>query len=241
MSVILAHRGDPSQAPENTMPAFAAAIASGVDGVEFDVQATADGEMVILHDERLERTTNGKGFVKDLTLAQTKALDAGSWFKDTFAGEKIPTLAETLELFQPTSLFIDIELKTGKFPYPGLAEKTALLVKDMGLAERVVISSFNHQTLLEAKAAAPEMDLGILTYAAWLEPWDYLKHWGFHAIHPEKNACTPELVKGCHQRGFKVRPYTVDGERRARELFDLGVDAICTNRPGEMLALREGA
>ena len=238
---ILAHRGNTAEAPENTLAAFEAVAATGADGVEFDVQASADGQPVVIHDEWVERTTDGKGAVGELSLAELKRLDAGSWRGPEFAGQRIPTLDEVVALLRPTALTLNIELKTSIVAYPGLAEKVVAAVRGAGLSERVILSSFNHHSLLEAARLAPEIPRAALLSDGWIEPWLYAEAHGFSGLHPEYRSCTTEMVRACAARGLAVRPYTVDGEQEFRRLAEMGVDAIVTNDPRRMVALRDGS
>ena len=126
---IYAHRGSSGTHPENTLAAFREAARLPIYGVEFDVHLTKDGELVVIHDETIDRTSNGKGFVKDMTLAELRSFDFGSWFSDEFRGEPIPTLHEVLEVFSETSHHLNIELKSDIFPYEGMAEKVVAMVQ----------------------------------------------------------------------------------------------------------------
>jgi glycerophosphoryl diester phosphodiesterase len=228
---IHAHRGNSGEAPENTLAAFRQVQETGAAGVEFDVQLSRDGVPVVIHDEPLERTTTGKGFVRDHTLAELKALDAGRWFAPAFAGERIPTLREVLDFLLGTSLQIQLELKTRRFFYPGLAKQVIDLVKQLGLGPRVVISSFNHRSLGEARALAPDLEYAVLSSDPMLEPWLYVRQHGFQAFHPSATVVDEALVKGCHAAGLRLRPWVVDDPAEAARLEALGVDGIFTNHP----------
>ena len=244
---IIAHRGNSSVAPENTLAAFRAAVEAGADGVEFDVQASRDGVPVVIHDERLERTTNGKGWVADATAAELALLDAGAWFKPPFSGEAVPTLAQVLALLAPTRMELHVELKTSRVPYPGLVGavladlRTAGLLTEAALgAGRVAISSFNHRTLLEVRAQAPALPCAALTYAQLIDPWTYAAGHGFQGLHPAHYTVDGDLMRGARSAGLAVRPYTVDEPEEARRLMALGVDGIITNQPAALLRLRRG-
>lgn len=237
---LFAHRGNSSEAPENTSAAFRLALDAGADGVEFDVQLSRDRVPVVIHDETLERTTDGTGLVTERSLAELKALDAGAWKGHAFAGERIPTLEETLVLFRDSDILVNIELKTSEILYEGLAKASARLVKAMGMARRVVISSFNHHSLLESAREAPEIARAPLLYAHLVEPWRYVRANGFQALHVERHACTEALVRGCRAAGIPLRAYTVNAEEAFRHLAALGVDGVFTDRP-RMLALARGS
>ncbi len=244
MIEVIAHRGFSGAAPENTLAAFEKAIATGADGVEFDVQASRDGTLLVIHDEELGRTAGGAAghseLVKDTSLAELKELDAGSWFDAAYAAERIPLLSEALELLRPTALSIHIELKTRRFPYPGLVAGVVGEVREMGLAERTVLSSYNHHSLIEARALAPEVACAALFFGHALEPWEYAARHGFQALHPSEYAVTQKLVDECHARALALRAWTVDERERALALMEMGVDGIITNQPARLLAWRAG-
>ena len=236
---IFAHRGDSGAAPENTLAAFESAIACGAEGVEFDVQRTGDGELVVIHDESLQRTAGSPEQVREITLEALQTLDAGGWFAPEFSGQRVPTLAQVLELLRPGELTLNIELKTNRVPYPGLAEAVLGLVRKFGMEERVILSSFNHYSLEEAKQFAPQVACAALVETQLLEPWDYVARHGFQALHPAYQAVNVKMVAECHDRGLALRPWTVDDEESARALMALGVDGIITNQPARLLRWRD--
>ena len=236
---IFAHRGDSGAAPENTLAAFRAAIAAGADGVELDVHASRDGVAVVIHDERLERTTSGHGWVHDATAAELGALEAGAWFRPPLPGQGVPTLRAVLALLRPSGLAVNIELKTARHDYPGLVPAVLGDVEAAGMAAQVVLSSFNHRTLLEARRLAPHVPCAALLYEVLVEPWRYAREHGFQAVHPHRATVDGDLVRACHAAGLAVRAWTVDDEADARRLMALGVDGLITNRPALLRALRD--
>ncbi|WP_245237043.1 glycerophosphodiester phosphodiesterase family protein, partial [Paenibacillus ihuae] len=157
-----AHRGASAVCPENTMAAFRKSLELGATGIETDVQMSSDGGLVLIHDESLNRTAGAEGYVKDRTLSQLLELNAGSWFGPEFKDERLPTLEELLDLLQKRDTVLNIELKNGIFMYPGMEEKVIAAVRDYGMSERVVLSSFNHYSLAYCKSLAPEIRTGIL-------------------------------------------------------------------------------
>ncbi|MBI4083169.1 MAG: glycerophosphodiester phosphodiesterase [Candidatus Lambdaproteobacteria bacterium] len=237
-TAVLAHRGNSGEAPENTLAAFRPVAATGADGVEFDVQASADGVPVVIHDLTLRRTAGDARRLADLTLAELQALDAGSWFGPAFRGERIPTLAQVLELFRPTNLVLHIELKTLEGPFQALVERVAAQVRERGLVARTVFSSFNHHTLLEVARYLPEVPRAALLSDDLIEPWAYARAHGFAALHVGSWLCREELVRGSHAAGLPVRVYTVDDPAEARRLMAMGVDGLFTNHPRRLVALR---
>jgi len=229
---VFAHRGFSAAYPENTLVAFIAALELGVDGLEVDVHLSKDGEMVIIHDEYLNRTTNGDGLVANHTLAELKSLDAGSWFNERFAGQQIPTLEEVLDLIQAwgEAVTINLEIKSGPVPYPGLEEKLYAAVNNRGLLPRVIFSSFNHFALQNLKTSHPDANIGLLYMEGLVDPWLYAERLQAQALHPFYLAVDEALVKGAHEHGLAVRVFTVDDKADVRRMQEWGVDAIVTNR-----------
>jgi glycerophosphoryl diester phosphodiesterase len=236
----IAHRGASSLAPENTMAAFRKAVELGADGIELDVQMTKDGKLVVIHDEQLDRTTNGKGFVKDFTLAEIKDLDAGSWFSDGYKGERIPTLEEVISEFSGVNLFYDIELKSGVILYPGIEEKVIKLIENQKLIDNAVISSFNHYSLVDCKEINPEIKTGVLYVAGLYEPWNYAEALGCYSVHPLFYGLKPEIVMGLKLTGYAIFAWTVNDIKHMAGLMRGGIDAIITDRPQDFKIAREG-
>ena len=234
----IAHRGASSLAPENTLAAFRKAAELGADGLELDIQFSKDGKLVVVHDELLNRTTNGKGLVKDYTLAELKELDAGSWFSPEFAKEPIPTLEEVLAEFP--DLHINIEIKSGVILYPGIEKAVLDLVSKHKLEEKVLISSFNHYSLVECNEINPEVPIGILYMAGLYEPWDYAKKLGCYSIHPFFYGVQPEIIQGCKENRLAIYAWTVDDSKTMAALCKGGVDAIITNRPQDLKEILTG-
>ncbi|PTM59277.1 glycerophosphodiester phosphodiesterase [Desmospora activa] len=235
---VLAHRGYSAKAPENTMAAFRLAAEAGADGLELDVHLSKDGEVVVIHDETVKRTTGKKGKVTNLTLEEIRRLDAGSWLHDHFAGEPIPTLDEVLSLTADKGLWINIELKNNKIRYPGLEQAVLERVDRYGMAERTIISSFNHYSLRTIHELRPEMDTAILYMADLFEPWQYARHVGVSSLHPYWPTVREETVYGCQQAGLPVRPFTVNRQQEMRRLLQLSVEAIITDHVTVLLEER---
>lgn len=237
MTQIWGHRGT-SAAPENTLPAFELALAQGAEGVELDVHLTRDDALVVIHDETLERTTDGNGWVADRSLAELRTLDAAAGRPD-YAGTRIPLLAEVLELLRPTDAVANVELKTDRLPYPGIEQRVLEVVHASGMDDRVRLSSFNHYTLRNLRSLGAEQPLGALLTDRLFKPWRYASWLDVDAIHPSVNHCTAALVSRSHARGLAVCVWTANAERDIRRLLSLGVDAIMTDVPALALALRD--
>lgn len=230
MTAIWAHRGASADAPENTLPAFAAAVEQGADGIELDLQRTADGELVVIHDETIDRTSDGTGRVVDLTLDELRRCDFSNGMPG-FGGTRIPTLREVFELLAPTPLVINVELKNSVELYPGMEAQVDQLVAEFSFADRVIYSSFNHYSLRTLRDANTPVPLGVLYAEGLVDPWVYATYLGVQAIHPPWEVLqVPGVVDECHARGISVNTWTVASEQAPR-LASLGVDAIITNHP----------
>ncbi|MDQ0416352.1 glycerophosphoryl diester phosphodiesterase [Croceifilum oryzae] len=236
---IYAHRGFSKIAPENTMAAFQEAIQAGADGIELDVHLTRDGEIVVMHDETIDRTTDGTGWIKDLTLGEICEHSAGSWFGSKFVQERVPTLAEVLELLESTSLWLNIELKNNIIRYPRLEEKVLKEVDRFGFQKRVILSSFNHFSLHHLHSVRPHFPLGVLYECNLIDPWDYAIQLGASSIHPFFPTLDEEIVRRSHEAGIAIRPFTVDDPIYQKILFEWGIDALITNDPSAAQGVRE--
>lgn len=235
--IVFAHRGFSSIAPENTMIAFEKALGVGATGIELDVQLSRDGEVMVCHDEKVDRTTNGRGLLVQYTRAELQQLDAGSWFRPEFAGARMPTLVEVLELLQGRTTILNIELKTGIVDYPGLEDRVLDLTHRYGIHERTIYSSFNHYSMKAIKEIDATARIALLYIAGLYEPWQYARQLEAYAIHPLFYNIRPELVTLSHGAGIKVNPYTVDQELDLKRMIQCGVDGIITNYPDRLLKI----
>ncbi len=213
------------------MPAFQRALELGAGGIELDVHLSADGFLVVTHDETLERTSNGKGMVKDKTLDELKALDFGSWFSNEFRNERIPTLEEVLWLISGWDGLLNIEIKNGPVFYPGIEKAVADAVLKYNRTNRTIVSSFNHYSLVDIRKYEPEIKTAPLYMAGLYKPWEYARSMGAAAIHPLFYNIVPELMKGCKENSIMVSPFTVDQPEYIRQIAAAGVDGIITNVP----------
>ncbi|WP_054956421.1 glycerophosphodiester phosphodiesterase [Paenibacillus dakarensis] len=226
-----AHRGASAVCPENTMAAFRKALEFGATGIETDVQMTKDGKLVLIHDEILKRTTDGQGFVKDHTWEELQQLDAGSWFHEQFRGERIPSLEQLLHLTKDQGTIINIELKNGIIQYAELEERVIAAVRSFGMEERVVISSFNHYSLVKCKSLAPEIRTGLLYMEGLYRPWEYAKTALADALHANKYAVLPEWVEEAKANGIVYHPFTVNDPEEMKKLIAANVAGIITDHP----------
>ncbi len=227
---VWAHRGASGSAPENTLPAFEMAIEQGADGVEFDVQLTRDDHVVVIHDETLERTTDGHGWVADHSLDDLKKLDASAGLAG-FAGVRIPTLAELFDLVKDADLRLNVELKNSRIPYQGMEERVLGLIDQLGVADRVVISSFDHNSLRGLAESGTTLPLGVLYSDPLWRPWNYATKLGASALHPSLSATRPKVVERSHEAGLEVNVWTVNEPEEIERVAELGVDALITNYP----------
>lgn len=231
---VLGHRGASHAAPQNTLAAFRKAADVGADGIELDVHLSRDGVPVVIHNDSVDATTDGRGLVREMTLAQLKALDAAAHFEAaSFLDERIPTLEEVLAEVG-TRLLTNIELKAGQTA--ALVPAVVDLVRRMGMANRVWFSSFKPYALYRARALAPEIPCGLL-YGPLNPATLLLKPFTPHeAVHPYKDLVTERGVQRAHNRGLRVFTWTLDDPEVARKFAAWGVDGIITNEPAEILA-----
>jgi glycerophosphoryl diester phosphodiesterase len=231
--MIFAHRGSSAYAPENTLTAFETAIRQGADGIELDAKLTADGQVVVIHDPTIDRTTGVNGVVRQMNLAELKKLDAGSHFDYGFRGESIPSLEEVFETVGHR-IFINVELTNYTSPLDNLPEAVAHIVLRHKLEKRILFSSFNPLALIRIKHLVPKTPVGLLALpgknGAWSRSWPG-RLVGYQALHPDASDLTEVLIKKIHQWNCRVHVYTVNSEHQMRQFFIWGVDGIFTDDP----------
>lgn len=242
MPLIVAHRGDSANAPENTLAAFRLAYENHADGIELDVMLSSDNKLVVIHDDTLQRTTNGSGSIGKIPYAALRELDAGSWFDPRFRGEPIPLLDEVFAELGGKFL-INVELKNYKSLNDSLPDLVVKLVRRHGLTNSVLLSSFNGRNLPRAKALAPEIRTGLLTLPGLLGLpmrgfWG--KRFGADDLNPYHRDVTPKLVQSRHQLGQNVNVWTVDAPEDLRRMQECGVDMIICNDPTHARKILEG-
>lgn len=230
MPLRIGHRGAAGTHPENTMVSFRRAIELDCDGIEFDVHRTADGELIVIHDGFLNRTTNGSGLIMATTYEQIQALDAGSWKNPQFAGERVPTLRQLIRETPPT-LQLFLELKAGSVHYPGIEEELLALLAEEGALDRVQISSFDHHALLKIHQLAPTLPLGMLFADNLLDPVALAQQIGADALHPAWEWVNPAMVEKAHAAGLKVNVWTVNLPEAIMMMTACGVDGIISDFP----------
>ena len=237
MSLIYGHRGASGYAPENTLEAFRLAMEMGADGFELDVHMSKDGALVVIHDESVDRTTDGTGLVRDLTLAQLKALDA-SFGMETYKGAKIPTLDEVFDLIRDTRHIVNVEVKTDEWFYPQIEEKCLALAKEKGVEDRVIYSSFNHYTLMKLRQLKPDAKLGMLFGDIMVNPWEYARQLHVDYLHPMKmNIWVPGFAEGAAEAGFGINMWTINDPETMALCLETGA-GIITNYPDVAVSLK---
>lgn len=239
MSLVIAHRGASGYAPENTMESFRLAVQMGADGIELDVHLSADDQLVVIHDETVDRTTNGKGRVRDMTLAQLQQLDACNSM-ESYKGARIPTLAQVLELIKESGLLLNIEIKTDQNFYPGIEEKCVELVRQMGVEDQIIYSSFNHYTLLKVRELDEDAKLGILYADVLVNPWNYADTLNVQYLHPAKsNVYLPGFAENARAAGYGVNLWTINDRETMTHCARHDVNII-TNYPDVALSICKG-
>ncbi|MCP3741873.1 glycerophosphodiester phosphodiesterase [Rossellomorea sp. BNER] len=231
----VAHRGAAGYAPENTIAAFDKAVEMKADYIEIDVQRSKDGELVIIHDTTINRTTDGSGNVKDLTFHQLRSFDAGSWMGEEFSGEKIPTFDEILDRYHG-KVGILIELKAPEL-YPGIEEEVAEELKERNLDkpqnEKIIIQSFNFESMKKINSLLPKVPVGVLTSSIADTTDEALKEFSTYAdyFNPSYRMVTKNLVNRVHSLDMKISSWTVRSQEAADFLLEMDVDAIITDYP----------
>ncbi|MDZ7371315.1 MAG: glycerophosphodiester phosphodiesterase family protein [candidate division KSB1 bacterium] len=229
--LVLAHRGASREAPENTLAAFRRAFALGVDGIELDVQLTADGELIVIHDDTVNRTTNGRGRVERKTLAELQALDAGKWFSEQFAGERLPSLAQVLD--EAEGVLVDVEIKKCR-DSELLKERLSALIPPHK-ANAFLITSFDSSIIEEFKTMRPDLRTGLLLNGRRKSAGS----WEF--VLPHHRLVDNLFCARAAEAGKKIIVWTVDEEREVNRLLQLGVGRFITNEPQKVQKIVQSA
>ena len=232
MMTIVAHRGYSGCYPENTMLSFQKAVEAKTDEIELDVQLTKDHQVVVIHDERVDRTTDGVGNVRDYTLKEIQKLDASKAGNGQFSSQRIPSFEEYCEWASGQPVVTNIELKTGIVYYPDIEQKTIDILEQYQLVGKVMFSSFNHLSLVNAKQICPEIPVGALVGKNGIvNAGFYCKKFGFEFYHPSYEALDDEKVKEIHDHGILMNVWTVNGMCELEKLQRWGVRGVITNFP----------
>jgi glycerophosphoryl diester phosphodiesterase len=229
----IAHRGASGEFPENTLAAFAGALAAGAEMCELDVHQAADGAIVVVHDDTINRTTNGRGRVADLTAAQIRQVDAGSWFAPAFAGQRIPLLGEVLA-WADERCALNIELKARTVAAP-----VCRLIRQWRAERSALVSSFEAEALAAVRECAPEIRVGLLIERAPIRAIERARRLEAAAINPAFRLVDEQFCMQAHRAGLVIYAWTVDDPAEMRRLIDAGVDGIMTNYPARLRAVTE--
>ena len=238
-TLIFAHRGACAYAPENTMESFDLALQMGADGIELDVHLSADGEVVVCHDEKIDRTSNGQGYVSEYTLSELKNFDFGyHFYNGQRKGIKIPTLDEVYDLLSSHDMVVNVEIKSSDHKIIEACDEIASRHK---FKEKIIYSSFNHFQIQKMKNFNPDAFIAPLYNFNMLNPWNYCLDINAEAVHPKYTQIRlmDNYVKNCHDRGIRVHSWTANTQDDIRFLLDVGTDAIITNHPDIAKLLRD--
>lgn len=231
--LIIAHRGASGNAPENTLAAFQLSVEEGADGIELDVHLSKDGELVVIHDDTLDRTTNGTGRVQDKDLDELKTYDAGSWFDSKFASERIPLLQEVIDIL-PDEVFLNVEIKNSPTVYQGIEQKLVDILEKNDRLSTTVVSSFDHASVRKVKQLAPEVKIGLIysnNFADTLAYLETFKDDKVYSLHPSHKVIYNRDIQPFLDAGLQVYPYTINDEEIAQHLHAKGVSGLITNYP----------
>ena len=237
-TLIYAHRGASGDAPENTLEAFDLAVRAGADGVELDVHCCRSGELVVAHDEMVDRVSDGTGQIRDLSLSELKRLRFNRTHPE-YENARIPLLSEVFQLLRPTGLRINIELKNSIVDYPDLERKVLEAAAREFSLDRILFSSFNHHSMLRMKQLDSSVLCGLLYEAVLVRPWEYARSLGMDAIHPHYSEV---LLPGgecaaAHNAGVRVNTWTVNSPEAVSAVLREGADILITNYPAQALKI----
>ncbi len=244
-ALVIGHRGAMGYAPENTLVSFEEAIRRGADLIELDVQLSADGEVVVMHDTSVDRTTDGDGLVRDLPWWKIKSFDAGVWFGPDYNGQFVPSLAETLRHFRNRrtssnhAVSFVVELKTIKGSGGSLADAVVAVLARENYLDRAFVISFDAVALQEVRAATKQLPIGLLYSDESQERVDQAKRIGAHAIFPRKSCVSTRLVQQAHKAELAVATWTANTKIEMKRLLACGVDALTTNFPDRLRGVME--
>jgi glycerophosphoryl diester phosphodiesterase len=234
--LVIGHRGAAGEAPENTLASFQLALLQGAEGIELDVHVSRDGDIIVCHDPSIDRTTDGSGFIYEMTTAEIKSFDAGSWFSKSFQGQQVPLLGEVFDLV-PQHILINVEIK---YSYGGQMEMRLLdFLRQRGRLQNVVISSFDHKCIHRVKLLEPKAKAGLLYASNLIDHGGYAQLFGvdIHSIHPHYQSIDKADVDGAIAAELAVYPYTVNHIEDMNQMIQYGVNGIITDFPARLVKL----
>lgn len=233
--IVVGHRGAMGHAPENTMVSFETAVKLGADMIELDIHRSRDGDLIVMHDEDVARTTDGHGHVKDLATAEIKRLDAGSKFDRRFRGERVPMLGEVLD-WAKNRIPLCIEIKGDPRPPEGIEAQVIQTIQANRMLDQTMLVSFHHSSLKRAKELQPQIATGIIVAAQLVDPVGATRAALADSIRPAWSYWTRELVDAVHAAGIEASTWTVNTEEELDYVVPLGVDSIASNYPDRVRA-----
>lgn len=239
--LIIAHRGASGLAPENTLAAFERSVEEGADGIELDVHLTQDGELVVIHDDTLDRTTNGTGYIHEKSVDEIKTYDAGSWFDPKYASERIPLLQEVIDIL-PDKMLLNVEIKNFPTVYDGIEEKLVEALEKNDRIHNTVVSSFDHESVRKVKQLAPDLKIGLIYSVNFADTLAYLETFKaekVYSLHPSHKVIYNRDIQPLLDAGLQVYPYTVNDETKAQHLHEKGVSGLITNYPSKIRQANE--
>lgn len=238
MTRSFAHRGFSGAYPENTMLSFSRAVDAGAYGIELDVHLSRDGEVMIIHDEALARTTGHEGMVKDYGRSELERMNAGRTKDDSFGFTPIPSLEEYLDFMKDKSQITNIEIKTFPYYYPSIEEKTLDLIDRFGMRDRIIFSSFNWMSIERVATLAPDIPRGLLIEGFRLQNMGSIIGKNGHSYyHPDYRLVDKAIIDELHANSVGINVWTVDEVEDMKRFIALGVDGIITNRPDRLIPL----
>ncbi|MBV9354252.1 MAG: glycerophosphodiester phosphodiesterase [Chloroflexi bacterium] len=229
--LVIAHRGASGERPENTLAAFDRAADLGAPWVELDVQLTRDDQPVVVHDPTLDRTTDGRGRVRDHTFAELERLDAGRWFASAYAGERIPTLAAVLAWARRRGIRVDVEIKNGPIFYEGIVERVLATITATGTADQVLVTSFDHHAIAHLRQLDATIATGLLYAARPLDPVDLARRAGADVVLPQCAYVVADDIRAVHAANLGFATWATSDPALLARLANLGVDAVATDHP----------
>jgi glycerophosphoryl diester phosphodiesterase len=237
---VFAHRGSKGNRPENTLAAFEEALKTGCDGIELDVHLTADQELVVIHDESVDRTTDGEGYIRNLTMAAIKELDAGSWFSKDYRNEKVPTLREVLQFLKDRDFkgILNIEIKTDKYVYPNIEQLTSDLVAEMDLPFQHIYCSFNLQSLKILKLIEPQTEMCYLMGNQPALVTQGMRDEAIDTLHPKFTWVQKHMTRARHTKK-PIRPWVLNSPEEMMTAYNLHLAGFMTDYPEVAMMIRE--
>lgn len=230
LPAVIAHRGGKRWAPENTLSAFKKSLEAQVDGIELDIHKCKSGELVVIHDDTLNRTTSGTGYVKDATWQELSQLDCGNWYSPAFKGEKLPLLSDVLNLIKG-KILINIEIKNCPVNYAGIEDDLLKLLESYPYSDKIIISSFDHTVLERIHKKTSRYKLALLGDSVMHNLGGYAREVGATAWNPDFDCVRKDTVKAAHDSSITVNTWTVNGVDNWKRAVDLHVDSIITDDP----------